>query len=74
LITLTTILASFAMSGQPAVVTDFFENQLHLTRIAVWLRSSAIWVFDYLFDRAVLSPITSAVDDLGVDDTSGGCC
>ncbi|NBU64876.1 MAG: hypothetical protein EBS29_10305, partial [Chloroflexia bacterium] len=30
LITITTILASFAMSGQQAVVTNFFENQLHL--------------------------------------------
>ena len=30
LITLTTVLASFAMSGQQAVVTNFFENELRL--------------------------------------------
>jgi glucan phosphoethanolaminetransferase (alkaline phosphatase superfamily) len=30
LITLTTVLASFAMSGQQAVVTNFFENELQL--------------------------------------------
>jgi len=30
LMTVTTILASFAMFGQQAIVTNFFENQLHL--------------------------------------------
>lgn len=30
LITVTTVLASFAMSGQQAIVTNFFENQLNL--------------------------------------------